>query len=155
MRKCKVEVTRSRGLDALPLLAATLAVLSQPALADASLSVTVTGLKKDGAELRCALFGKPDGFPTEAAAIATTAGVIAGGKGVCQFQSVPTGPLAIAAYEDANGNGKLDTNAIGMPKEGLAFSRDARVRFGPPKFSAAAFDHAGGAMELTLKAEYY
>lgn len=155
MQKGDDDVTRPHGLGALPVVAATLALLSQPAWADASLSVTVTGLKKDGAELRCALFGKPDGFPTEAAAIATTAGVIAGGKGVCRFQSVPTGTLAIAAYEDANGNSKLDTNAIGMPKEGLAFSRDARVRFGPPKFSAAAFDHAGGAMELTLKAEYY
>lgn len=155
MRKSDARATRSEAFDALPFLAAVLALLSQSVAADAGLAVTVTGLKHDGTELRCALFSKPDGFPTQAAAIATAAGPITGGKGVCRFESVPTGTVAIAAYEDANGNGKLDTNAIGMPKEGLAFSRDARVRFGPPKFDAAAFAYAGGTMELTLKAEYY
>lgn len=155
MRKSIDDVTQSRGFDMLPFAAATLALLSQSAAADAGLSVTVTGLRKDGAELRCALFSKPDGFPAQAAAIATAAGTITGGKGVCRFESVPTGTLAIAAYEDANGNNKLDTNTLGMPKEALAFSRDARVRFGPPKFDAAAFAYTGGTMELALKAEYY
>lgn len=140
--------------DSLPLLAAMFALLSQSAAADAGLSVTVTGLKHDGAELRCALFSKPDGYPTEAAATLKTIGVIAGGKGVCRFESAPVGTLAVAAYEDANGNQKLDTNALGIPKEAYAFSRDARGRVGPPKFDAAAFAYAGGAMEVTLKAEY-
>jgi uncharacterized protein (DUF2141 family) len=145
---------RSDGFDALPFVAAMLALLSQSAAADAGLSVTVTGLEHDGAELRCALFSNPDGYPAEAAAAAKAVGVIAGGKGVCRFGSAPVGALAVAAYEDANGNQKLDSNALGIPKEAYAFSRDARGRFGPPKFDAAAFTYAGGAMDITLKAQY-
>lgn len=154
MRKCNDAATRSKSFDALPFVAAMLTLLSQPAAADAGLAVTVTGLKHEGAMLRCALFAKPDGFPTQGAAIATVAGTISGGKGVCRFDAPPAGTLAVAAYEDANGNNKFDTNALGMPKEALAFSRDARGRLGPPKFDAAAFAYGGGVVELTLKAEY-
>jgi uncharacterized protein (DUF2141 family) len=154
MHPSDAETTRSAVVRTLLFATAMLALLSQSAAADAGLSVTVTGLKHDGTELRCALFSKPDGFPTEAAAIATAAGTISGGKGVCRFESAPVGTLAVASYEDANGNKKLDTNALGMPKEALAFSRDARVRFGPPKFDAASFSYSGGAMELTLTAAY-
>jgi uncharacterized protein (DUF2141 family) len=53
------------------------------------------------------------------------------------------GKYAIASYHDENGNGKLDTNALGIPEEGYGFSNDARGTFGPPKFSEAAFDFDG------------
>ena len=38
--------------------------------------------------------------------------------------------------EDQNGNGKLDT-MLGIPREGIAFSHDPRLAFGPPRFAAA------------------
>ncbi len=156
MRKTDFSVRFKRFVraGALPATLAMLAALSPPASAEAGLSVIVTGLKQDGAMLRCALFAKSDGFPAQAAATTTAAGTISAGKGVCQFDGAPTGTLAIAAYEDGNGNNKLDTNALGIPKEAYAFSRDARGRFGPPKFDAAAFAYGGGPMEISLKAEY-
>ena len=39
---------------------------------------------------------------------------------------------------DRTDGGKADT-VLFLPKEGFGFSRDAKARFGPPKFSAAAF----------------
>jgi uncharacterized protein (DUF2141 family) len=50
------------------------------------------------------------------------------------------GRYAVSAYHDANQNGKLDRNLVGLPTEGYGFSRDARIRFGPPSFDDAAFD---------------
>ena len=54
------------------------------------------------------------------------------------FNDVPPGEYAISLLHDENGNGKADT-VLFLPKEGFGFSRDAKARFGPPKFSAAAF----------------
>ena len=39
-----------------------------------------------------------------------------------------------------DGDGDLTLWPIGLPKEAYGFSRDARGRFGPPSFDAAAFD---------------
>ncbi|MGH7186252.1 MAG: DUF2141 domain-containing protein, partial [Pseudomonadota bacterium] len=44
---------------------------------------------------------------------------------------------AVQVYHDANGNGKLDTNLVGIPIERFGFSRDAAGNFGPPGFADA------------------
>jgi uncharacterized protein (DUF2141 family) len=43
-------------------------------------------------------------------------------------------------YHDENGNGQLDKNMMGIPRERVGFSRDARGRMGPPSFADAAID---------------
>ncbi|WP_369293423.1 DUF2141 domain-containing protein, partial [Alkalihalophilus pseudofirmus] len=41
------------------------------------------------------------------------------------------------------------------PREGFGFSRDAKVRFGPPRFAAAAFDITSGAAErISIRMRY-
>jgi uncharacterized protein (DUF2141 family) len=70
------------------------------------------------------------------------------------FHNVPAGRYAVASFHDENANGKLDTNTFGMPVEGVAFSNDAPVTFGPPAFAEAAFDFDGKAdksIALSLK----
>ncbi|WP_372521309.1 DUF2141 domain-containing protein [Qipengyuania mesophila] len=54
------------------------------------------------------------------------------------FNDVAPGDYAISLLHDENGNGKVD-KALFMPTEGFGFSRDAKLRLGPPRFSAAAF----------------
>jgi len=53
---------------------------------------------------------------------------------------LPVGRYAIAAFHDTDGNGDLTLWPIGVPKEAYGFSNDARGRFGPPRFEAAAID---------------
>jgi uncharacterized protein (DUF2141 family) len=48
----------------------------------------------------------------------------------------------------------LATNFVGMPKEGVGASNNAKGHFGPPKFDAAAFRFAGGRQELKIKMTY-
>ncbi len=60
------------------------------------------------------------------------------GRLTLDFGRVPPGTYAIAFFHDENANGKFDT-ALMIPREGFGFSRDAKVRFGPPRFDAAAF----------------
>ena len=52
---------------------------------------------------------------------------------------LPPGEYAFSIFHDSNGNGKLDTNFFGIPKEPVALSNNARPRFGPPAFEDAVF----------------
>jgi uncharacterized protein (DUF2141 family) len=64
--------------------------------------------------------------------------------------NVPPGRYAVEAYQDHNGNHKLDRNWIGIPSEDVGFSNDAPMHMGPPKYAAAAFDHGDTPQRLTL-----
>lgn len=63
-------------------------------------------------------------------------------KGVTTLivKNIPDGNYAVAVFHDKNGNGKLDTNMLGIPKEPVAFSNAKMKTFGPPKFSECAFE---------------
>jgi len=52
---------------------------------------------------------------------------------------VPQGEYALAIFHDENGNDKLDTNWLGIPKEKVAFSHAKMKTFGPPAFKDCAF----------------
>ena len=54
-------------------------------------------------------------------------------------QNVVPGRYAAQGTQDENGNGKVDRALFGIPKEGVGFSNDAKIRFSPPKFDEAVF----------------
>lgn len=70
-------------------------------------------------------------------------------------RDVPPGVYAVQAFHDENDNLDLDRNGIGFPLEGLGFSRDAPMRFGPPRFADAAFELAEPAARLGLTLRYF
>lgn len=61
------------------------------------------------------------------------------------------GRYAIQVMHDANGNGKLDSNVVGMPIEGYGFSNNPQL-MRKATFEEAAFDlpEAGIAIAITL-----
>lgn len=50
------------------------------------------------------------------------------------------GRYAVAIFQDKNGNGKLDTNFMGIPNEPFGFSNIKSFPMGTPKFKNAAID---------------
>lgn len=66
-------------------------------------------------------------------------------------KDLPDGTYALSVFHDENGNGKLDTNYIGIPKEAFAFSMNPKVFFGPPSFKKARFKLSNS---LNLKIEF-
>ena len=56
------------------------------------------------------------------------------------FDKLPRGRYAVTIYQDINGNGDLDGNLVGLPKEPYGFSNNPRMIFGPPSFKKAAFE---------------
>jgi uncharacterized protein (DUF2141 family) len=57
-----------------------------------------------------------------------------------EINSIPNGAYAIALYQDVNGNGKLDTNFLGIPKEPYAFSNNRIPVFSEPSFEKCKFE---------------
>ncbi|MEM9838871.1 MAG: DUF2141 domain-containing protein [Pseudomonadota bacterium] len=109
----------------------------------ATLDVVVTAEIAEG-EVRLSLFRGAeayDGGPMTGGAILD----VSSGTATASFQGLQPGRYAIRAFHDLNGNGTMDTNALGIPSEPYAFSNNARGNFGPAKFEAAAFTVTSGA----------
>ena len=109
----------------------------------ADLTITVKGVRSADGAIFLAVYDSDKSFMKVPQAKTTRR--IDAGKGDLKIviHDLPAGKYAIAGYHDENGNGKLDTNALGIPEEGYGFSNDARGTFGPPQFSDAAFEFDG------------
>ena len=64
---------------------------------------------------------------------------------------IPPGLYAAQAFQDANGNGRIDRTLLGMPEEPMGFSRDAPFRFGPPRFADARFRLEPGPAAISFR----
>ncbi len=60
------------------------------------------------------------------------------GTVIAVVKNVPPGIYGVLVHHDANDDGGINRTLLGIPKEGIGFSRDAPLRFGPPRFVDAA-----------------
>ncbi len=66
------------------------------------------------------------------------------------FKDVPEGVYAISLVHDENGNGKMDSNFLGIPSEDYGCSNNARSFMGPPKWEDAKFEVKARAITQTI-----
>ena len=138
-------------------LCATICVTAaqQPPQEQSVIVVKITGFRNDKGQVICALFSSAADFPKNMdKARAVTKSQISGRQAVCEFAGVAPGTYGVSVIHDENSNGKLDTNFMGLPKEGVGSSNNVRPHFGPPKFAAAAFTFTGGKLELSITVIY-
>lgn len=102
-----------------------------------SVNVQISDVDKFRGTFKVALFtdalsykAKETTFGENVAASSSTVSV--------KFEQVPIGKVLALLYQDLNGNGKLDTNFLGIPKEPYASSTGRRGRFGPPNWQDGA-----------------
>ena len=111
-------------------LFATLALLSMsiagPAFA-AELTVNLHGIRAQTGLLKVALVDSQDAWDGKAAPVQGDGAPPQGEDATFTFRGLKPGTYAVMITHDENGNGKLDTNAIGMPLEGYGFSNNPRV----------------------------
>lgn len=69
--------------------------------------------------------------------------------------NVPAGQYAAQAFHDENRNGDIDRGLFGIPKEGVGFSRDARILFSPPKWGDAVFAHQSRPEVIRFSLRYF
>ncbi len=71
-----------------------------------------------------------------------------------RFADLPSGDYALAVIHDENANGRLDT-MLGIPREGVGFSRNPPIRTGRPSFAQARFRLAGGEAAERVRIKYF
>lgn len=136
-------------------LALALGARSGHAAGDGRLTVTVSGLRSDQGQVILAIYDREDGYPLDLnKAMLLKRVPVSGGRVTVSFDGLPYGTYAAAAIHDENLNNTLDTNWLGLPREGVASSNNAHGRFGPPAFEDAAFAFGAGAETLALKMAY-
>jgi uncharacterized protein (DUF2141 family) len=136
-------------------LAAIALALACPAEAasTATLQITVTGIADGRGDIRVALCPEAD-FLHPACPYVGRAPSRAGSVTVT-IAGIPPGLYAAQAFQDANDNGRIDRNLLGIPEEGIGFSRDAPFRFGPPRFADAEFRLGPGAAAISFRLRYF
>lgn len=129
---------------------------SVPATPASTITVTVTNIRSGEGVVRACITSRSKGFPKCDAGDPASINVVtpAAPTVTLSFRNVTPGRYAIALLHDENNNGKADRALMMMPTEGFGFSRDAKVRMGPPKFGDAAFDVAGSPISQTIKMRY-
>lgn len=143
-------------------LCAVLLIVNFPAVVFAQSSscdgihINILNIRNSNGSIACALFDSPDGFPVKFLYSATNIMVIKirDAQARCDFLYIPPGRYALAVIHDENMDGKLDTNWLGIPKEGYGFSNKANALLGPPSFAAASFPYDGENMEMTIRLNY-
>lgn len=111
----------------------------------------IVGLKAGGT-VRCALFTSSQRYLKKSKFGAKAK--VNKGQATCRFVDVPPATYAMATFHDANNNGKLDTNWMGIPSEGVCASNSAKGSFGPPKWKDAKFVYRGGSMQQRVRINY-
>lgn len=109
-------------------------IASMPAGA-ADLTIHVDDVRSADGSLMVALYDSAGTFlkkPVQASTVKA-----APGANTVLIKDLPEGDYAFAVYHDANANGKMDANLMGMPTEDYAFSNNAMGRMGPPTFELA------------------
>lgn len=118
-------------------------------------TVAVSEVRSAKGVIRACMTTDPAKFPRcRGVAGAHSAVVPASGTVTLTFSGVQPGRYAIALLHDENENGKADRAAGMMPTEGFGFSRDAKVRMGPPSFRSAAFDVGAQPVSHSIRMRY-
>jgi len=118
--------------------------------------VKIDGFKNNNGVVHICIFdtsGRKD-FPCPNHVVASKKIIISDLRALAVFDSIPYGQYAISMYHDEDGDGKLKTNILGMPVEGIGFSNNVRPKLGPPSFKDAAFILNSALLEMGLSVLY-
>ena len=115
--------------------------------AQSSLTVEIVGLESNKGTVIVALLDKQE------IDVMDQSCEITDGKCSVVFKDVKDEQYAIRFIHDENRNEELDTNFLGIPKEGFGFSNDAMGKFGPKDFSEWLFEVSGDTL-IKMTANY-
>lgn len=122
-------------------------------LAQSALEIHVNNIKSKKGAIQFGLFTNETDYlknPAEKKIVKPTGSDI-----TIIFENLPPGDYALSIIHDENENGKLDSNAFGIPKEGFAFGNNAQGSFGPPAFEKAKITIADQNVKQEITLKYY
>lgn len=123
--------------------------LSRPLHAD-DLTLALDGYSSEDGYVMIAVYNDKDSYDSDTESIINIrhAPTLDGHR--ITFFDLPSGEYAVKAFHDENGNGDLDKNLLGLPKESYAFSGESDG-IGPASFDSAKVKLSG---TLTINLEF-
>ena len=121
----------------------------------ATLAVRVTGARNTKGKIGVTLFQNAEGFPDDVSKAMRQQSVEIDAKTMSAqvtFKDIPQGTYAVSVLHDENGNGKMDKNLLGIPKEGYGASNNPKKKRRAPTFDEAKFslNSSEQTVEITL-----
>lgn len=123
----------------------------------ATLTVVVNGISNQKGMICMGVYSRSQGFPMNTKDVTTSACVKAkGGSLTHTFSGLLPGNYAVAIIDDQNGDRRLNTDFLGIPKEGFGISKNPTVSMvtGAPKFYDASFlllSHQNTTINILMK----
>jgi uncharacterized protein (DUF2141 family) len=117
-----------------------------------TLTVRISGARDTKGKIGVTLFQNAQGFPDDTSKAIRQDSVEIDPKTMSAqvtFKNLPQGTFAISVLHDENGNGKMDKNFVGMPKEGYGASNNPSKKRRVPTFDEAKFSL--NALEQTIE----
>jgi uncharacterized protein (DUF2141 family) len=119
------------------------------------ITVHIKGLKNPDGIIGVALYTTKNGFPDKPErAFATRVNKAGSSSNEATFANIPYGTYAVSVLHDENGNGRMDKNFIGIPKEGFGVSNNPKIRRGPPSYNESLFTLNASQLELIVSMNY-
>mgnify|MGYP000860301426 FL=1 len=118
------------------------------------LDVVFTNIKQAKGQIYVAVYDNPGTYmnPDKARAKKVLP-VSATGNLACAFPELQPGTYAISCFHDVNGNGKLDTNLLGIPTEPYGASNNARPKFRAANWAETKFEWKNDSGAISIRLE--
>lgn len=111
-------------------------------LSGQELTMRITGIKQGKGDILIAVFKGDEGFPSDTKkAVELLRATVVDGKAELTVKTLTPGRYAVSLFQDTNGDGLLNTNFLGIPKEGYGVSNNAFNTFSAPVFKDASFQY--------------
>lgn len=117
-----------------------------------SIHVKITNIEEVKGEMYIAIYNESDDFPNDGQWSFRTSKEVSEAFLEFQVEDLEIGTYAVAIFHDVNGNGEMDENWMGIPKEPFAFSNNFKPKFSAPKFEDCQFELTaeGANLEIAL-----
>ena len=109
--------------------------LAQAAQA-ADIQLEVNSITDQSGTLYWSIYDSENSYTTESNAVVAGQSKVITNTFSITLHGLPHGNYAVKLFHDANDNGKMDTNLVGLPQEGYGFSNNGGS-FGPASYSEA------------------
>ncbi len=113
-----------------------------------TLSISIKNIQSDKGNIALQVFSNAEQYKGSAQPIIAFILTAEALKGSFSIVDLPAGFYGARIMHDLNGNGELDTNFVGLPKEPYGFSNNATANFGPPKWNDIRFQLDGSNQQI-------
>lgn len=121
----------------------------------AKLRIEVVDIRSEKGQLIFGVFRSADGFPSDRDKALNWQIRKSDGKPTIFECELPPGRYGASVLHDENSNHKMDTNLIGIPKEGYGVTNNPKPRFRAAKFDETRFTLPPEGATLKISIQYF